>query len=446
MPKRGGRRKKTRTHKPVELSEFEKKRIPRCFVLKRGKVGDRIGDLVKDFRQVMMPNCAKSLRESKMNRIEDFVAVASHFGVSHLVIFTASKVATYFKIARLPHGPTLTFKVESFSLGRDVRAAQKRPRCGPRDFTVAPLQVLNGFNASKSDQSKLTAEVFRGLFPPIDVQNFNQAECRRTVLFNYDAEKETVSFRHFSVATRQTGLERGVSRLLKASRIPKLGRREDVADFVLGGGAGASDSEAEEMMEAPAAGGGRVGVRLTEIGPRLELLLIKAEEGLCGGSMLYHRYLWKTPSEKEVLKQKADEKRKLKERNEKLEQRERQKKAKQRLKVREKAGKVRSAEDDAKDDESNDGGKGVDEDGFVRGEPAAPRKRRFHPFAFGAKAAQRAGKSKAKTVLIDDKPAKKLRRGGATRTKGGADSASKRTPVRRDASDKSSGSQKRRRT
>ena len=51
---------------------------------------------------------------------------------------------------------------------------------------------------------------------------------------------------------------------------------QDVADFVLSGGVGASESENEADMEAPnlGGGGGKVGVRLTEVGPRAELSLI----------------------------------------------------------------------------------------------------------------------------------------------------------------------------
>merc|ERR1719277_210893 len=124
MPRVGRKRKKRRTEKEVELSDKEKK-IPRCFVLKRGTIGQRVKDLVQDFRMVMMPNCAKSLKESKMNRIEDFLAVAGHYGVSHLIIFTTTKFGTYMKLAKLPQGPSLTFRVVNFSLARSVRAAQK---------------------------------------------------------------------------------------------------------------------------------------------------------------------------------------------------------------------------------------------------------------------------------------------------------------------------------
>ena len=35
-------------------------------------------------------------------------------------------------------------------------------------------------------------------------------------------------------------------------------------------------------------------IRLTEIGPRLRLELVKIEDGMCDGKVLYHRYVHKT--------------------------------------------------------------------------------------------------------------------------------------------------------
>merc|ERR1719215_2241 len=126
----------------------------------------------------------------------------------------------------------------------------------------------------------------------------------------------------------QVGLQRGVSKLLRKSRIPKLSRIEDVADFVLGGGVGASESEAEdEPMEAPVGGGGKVGVRLTEVGPRVDMQLVKAEDGVCTGAVLYHRYQTRTPSQIEVLEAKARQRKKLKARNAKLDEQQQAKRA-----------------------------------------------------------------------------------------------------------------------
>lgn len=429
MPRQGKRRKKRRTEKDEDLSEKDKRETPRCFVVRRGHVGDRIRELVRDFREVMMPNCAKALRESKNNRIEDFLAVAGHFHVSHLIVFTATKAATYMKMARLPQGPTLTFRVESFSTSRDVRASQRRPQGGSRDFTSAPLQVLNGFSAageggsSASDNPgmgkrtkvvdrQLMAEMLRGMFPAIDVPTFNQAECRRTALFHYDRESDMVFFRHFTVSRKTSGIQRGVSKLLRISRLPKLGRREDIADFVLDGGMGASESEMEAGADVPLAAGGQVAVRLTETGPRLKLFLIKVEEGVCHGGVMYHRFLIKTPTQQKVLEERAHQRRALRDRNSKLEAKaaDARRKAKKKVKFLnepdksdEEGGAV--VDDYGQSDDDQKGGKGG------KGEKQTQQS----PFGWGASAAKQAVHGQEKTVTLDDRPDKQHRRGGVKR-------------------------------
>ena len=43
--------------------------------------------------------------------------------------------------------------------------------------------------------------------------------------------------------------------------------------------------------------------RLTEIGPRMTLQLIKIDEGVCSGEILYHEYVKKSPEEVEAAKE-----------------------------------------------------------------------------------------------------------------------------------------------
>lgn len=54
-------------------------------------------------------------------------------------------------------------------------------------------------------------------------------------------------------------------------------------------------------------------VRLFEIGPRLTMQLMKIEEGLLTGEVLYHDHIVKTEEEKETLRKMIEKKRKLKE-------------------------------------------------------------------------------------------------------------------------------------
>ena len=90
---------------------------------------------------------------------------------------------------------------------------------------------------------------------------------------------------------------------MKSSTLPNLSKLEDVADFVLNGNDydSASEIEDDEKVEirAPSvkqesSGTQQRAIRLTEIGPRLRLELVKIEEGMCDGKVLYHRYVHKT--------------------------------------------------------------------------------------------------------------------------------------------------------
>ena len=45
-------------------------------------------------------------------------------------------------------------------------------------------------------------------------------------------------------------------------------------------------------------------IRLYEIGPRLKLKLIKIEEGVCDGEVLYHQFVTKTAEEMKEIRSK----------------------------------------------------------------------------------------------------------------------------------------------
>jgi Brix domain len=64
---------------------------------------------------------------SSYNRIKDFAAVAGHLGVTHILTVSQTKSNIILRIARTPSGPTLHFKISSYSLARQVRILQKRP-------------------------------------------------------------------------------------------------------------------------------------------------------------------------------------------------------------------------------------------------------------------------------------------------------------------------------
>jgi ribosome biogenesis protein SSF1/2 len=308
--------RKTRTH-VVEAPTVEKDDTPMSFVFKMGKVPGVVSSLVQDMRRVMAPYTADKLREKRKNTLKDFVHVGAPLGVTHFIFFTNTDAGTNLKIARIPRGPTLSFKVTKYSLMSQMHLVVKRPVDASQALRSKPLVVLNNFTAP-DDHIKLMNVTFQNMFPPIDVQTVALAECRRVVLFNYEKETDTVEFRQYVIRAAPLGLSKSVKTIVKA-KVPNLNKLEDISEYVLGNGAGigsASDSEVDDEashVTLPDTFRGRgnrkaekSAVRLTEIGPRLTLSLTKVERGICEGDVLYHAYKTKTPEEAAKAKAKHE--------------------------------------------------------------------------------------------------------------------------------------------
>src|SRR5437762_2797228 len=66
--------------------------------------------------------------------------MAGPLGVTHLLLFSRSRSGnTNLRIALTPRGPTLHFKVEKYSLCKDIKKAMKHPKGGKKEFLTAPL-------------------------------------------------------------------------------------------------------------------------------------------------------------------------------------------------------------------------------------------------------------------------------------------------------------------
>lgn len=115
------------------------------------------------------------LQERKTNRLKDFLVVAPQLGVTHFMIFTRTEANTNLRICRVPRGPTLTFRVDEYSLAKDCRALQKAPRTSDSDYLSSPLLVLNNFK-QEGKQFKLMAAMLQNMFPAIDVQTVSEKD------------------------------------------------------------------------------------------------------------------------------------------------------------------------------------------------------------------------------------------------------------------------------
>ncbi len=189
-------------------------------------------------REIFLPYTAQKLRERKSNNLRDYVAIAAQFQLTHIWLFSATDRAPYLRVARLPQGPTLTFRIKEYTLGTHVRATQKRPMVlTDADFGKSPLLVLNNFADKNAGQGvQLMGETLRHCFPPIDVHGVKLATMRRVLLVERDAESGLVHMRHYALRVQAAGLSRPVRKMVVNGRVPKLAKLDDVAELLEDGG------------------------------------------------------------------------------------------------------------------------------------------------------------------------------------------------------------------
>ncbi|KAI1260599.1 Brix domain-containing protein [Xylariaceae sp. FL1019] len=349
---------------------------PKSMVIRigAGEVGSSVSQLAKDVRQVMEPRTASRLKERRANRLRDYVTMTGPLGVTHLLLFSRSDAGnTNLRITTTPRGPTLHFRVEKYSLARDVRRAQRHPRGGGKEYDTSPLLIMNDISTPGADATtavpkhleSLTITVFQSLFPRINPETTPLKSIRRVLLVNRERSTDkddggfVLNFRHYAITTKPAGISRPLRRLNAADKIlsgkngrkggiPNLGKLEDISDFMIGGDNGEgymtdgtsgsemdTDAEVEVLEDAPrkvlsskARAAQRDNednefedderverrrVKLVELGPRMRLRMTKVEEGLCSGKTMWHDNIHKSRSEEQELERRWDTKRKEKE-------------------------------------------------------------------------------------------------------------------------------------
>jgi len=361
------RRVKKRTHAgarppaPGNAPPKPGERTPKSMVIRIGanEVGPSVTQLVKDVRSMMEPQTAARLKERRSNKLRDYTSMAGPLGVSHLLLFSRSSNGnTNMRLAMTPRGPTFHFRVEKYSLCKDVYRSMKRPKAGGNDqHLTAPLLVMNNFNsqAKEGEEQKqpqipkhlesLTTTVFQSLFPPINPTNTPLRSIKRILLLDRltqdtssDKANYTLNLRHYAIETRTAkSIPKALRRLDTAQKLthsgdarkrgalPNLGKLNDVSDYLLDPHAAdgfTSDSEPETDAEVevladtaqkvqrrdakkertrdrrdPRANVERKAIKLHELGPRMRLRLTKVEEGLCGGKVMWHEYIHKSKEE-----------------------------------------------------------------------------------------------------------------------------------------------------
>eukprot|EP01018_Ginkgo_biloba_P038109 Gb_33229 [translate_table: standard] len=307
------RRKKKHTQSKNLQSDVQHttgEKVPKSFVISRGKLPPLLRQLQLDLRKLMLPHTALNLKEKKKNTLRDFVHVAGPLGVTHFLIISNTDNAPYLRVARCPHGPTLTFKVHDYALAADIARSQSRPRSPAGIFKTPPLIVLAGFG-SEEQHLKLTTVMFQNIFPVIDVNTVKLSSCQRVVLLTYNKETKLIDFRHYAITLQPMGVSRRIRKFVQNRQVPDLRGLDDVSEFITKPGYGSeSEMEDEAATVRLANDCGRVNqastqsaVKLHEIGPRMSLQLVKVEESLCSGATIFHEFVKKTPEEIKMLRE-----------------------------------------------------------------------------------------------------------------------------------------------
>lgn len=294
-----------------------------------------------------------------MNSLKDFVSVGTQLGVSHLWILSATAKGPYLRIGKLAQGPTSTFRIVEYSLACDIRAMQRRPvLLTDADLTVNPLLIMNNFNANlttattpslsstaipdeedsknKNQQKaiELVSQTLKHSFPPLDVNTTKLSSLKRVLLIHRDLESGLIYVRHYALRLLQAGLSTSVRKMVQKKRIPKMSQLSDVSQILekdLQHTLFSSDSEAGGGLLSGAPGttpstnqiklpqpikqlrkGANTTVKLTEVGPRLTLQLVKIQAGLCDGAVLYHQFESRSDDQARDTEQRITQRKELK--------------------------------------------------------------------------------------------------------------------------------------
>ncbi|KRY27458.1 Suppressor of SWI4 1 -like protein [Trichinella spiralis] len=300
-------------------------KAPHSFIFHRGRVGSYVRHLIGDLRKTFSPfsaaklkvgncfGCAYSascgcllLQVRKSNSLKDFVSIAGPLSVSHMLIFTRSESFLNMRLIRLPRGPTLMFRVLEYTLAKDVVSALRKSVHSKWQPNFSPLLIFNGFE-NDNNNVKLTHTMFQTMLPSLNVDSVRSGliiklnNIRRCVLFTYDKETEEIDFRQYAIKVVPSGVSKQAKVFLK-NRVPDLGRHQDISDFFIKpqylseseqeGEVEGNVVELPQQINAPGCKNAtEVAVRLIEMGPRLRLQLIKIEEGISNGPVLYNRFV-----------------------------------------------------------------------------------------------------------------------------------------------------------
>lgn len=250
------------------MALFGRGRRENKIVVRLGKGTALLGTLTKQFRTLFEPNVSSSLRNEGTAKLKDYMQMSEHFEASHLFAFTQTEQYTNLRVIDAAEkGPTFTFRVLRYALKNAVNPTGR----GGNIFRHASILVHQDI--------KETDRIWR-LVEGLGSSCKATHDTSRAVLIKRNLSGTYTIF-HYDLVKREKG--------------------------------------------------DAVKIELHELGPRLDLELVKIEEGVCGGEVSYHAHVVKTREEvaaiEERIREREATKRKRREEQEKNVQMKRGRKA-----------------------------------------------------------------------------------------------------------------------
>jgi ribosome biogenesis protein SSF1/2 len=246
--------------------------------------------------------------------------------------------------------------------------------------TPASAATADGAEGKQQDPIKkqlesLTTTIFQSMFPPISPTTTPLSSIRRILLLNREPQSPgsdtyIVSLRHYAITTRRTGIPKRIRRFNPSEQrarekktgaaLPNLGKLEDMSEYLLdpsaAGYTSASETELDtdnevEVLETttqrvlnkkeqqrqsqqsqsastsakptthdyPSTSNvEKRAIKLHELGPRMRLHLVKIEEGICEGRVMWNEFVTKSSAEEKALDEKWAVRRREKEERRKV--------------------------------------------------------------------------------------------------------------------------------
>jgi ribosome biogenesis protein SSF1/2 len=187
------------------------------------------------------------LKESTKLKLKDILEASKNFNVKNLIFLTSKNNNLYVKFLVTPHGPTLTFKTQSYVLSNDLQKLLPRNKSINTTTLGTPMVICKGFDEALNKdkpENYLMHSLFKNLFPGVlHHKNLTANSFKRCVFFYYSKEKNIVEVRNYYMKKSFTEINKNFKKILNSGFLPNFANVNDVGDLLIGNECNLSESD-----------------------------------------------------------------------------------------------------------------------------------------------------------------------------------------------------------